>query len=359
MRLGIIGLPNSGKTTIFNALTRGNLPTGAATSGQMEIHTAIVNVPDPRVDRLSAMYQPKKTIYAQVTYVDIGGLDKGVSEGGLRGPLRNELAQLDGFLHVVRAFADENVPHPYGDVDPARDLETLDQEFLLSDLVSVETRLGKIEEEFKRKGRTAEQTLTAERELLERLRAALEAEQPLRDLGLTENEIKGLRGYGFLTLKPTLVVLNTDEAGTDAETMLNYNHARSAVVSLQGKIEAELAQLPEDDAAVFMEEYGITELSAAKVIRLSYQLMHIQSFFTVGQDEVRAWSVGVGATAPEAAAAIHTDLQKGFIRAEVMAYEDLIAAGSEAAMKQAGKFRLEGKDYVVKDGDIVHIRSGL
>nr|PZN52170.1 MAG: redox-regulated ATPase YchF [Chloroflexota bacterium] len=307
----------------------------------------------------SEMLLRKKTIYAQVTYVDIGGLDKGVSEGGLRGPLRNELAQLDGFVHVVRAFSDENVPHPYGDVDPARDLEILDQEFLLSDLVSVETRLGKIEEELRRKGRTAGQAIVQEKELMERLRAALEAEQPLRDLGLTEAEIKSLRGYGFLTLKPTLVVLNTDEAGSAAEDALHYDHASSAVVSLQGKIEAELAQLPEDDAALFMEEYGITELSAARVIRLSYQLLNIQSFFTVGEDEVRAWSVRVGATAPEAAGVIHSDLQKGFIRAEVMAYDDLIALGSEAAMKQAGKLRLEGKDYIVKDGDIVHIRSGL
>jgi ribosome-binding ATPase len=359
MRLGIIGLPNSGKTTIFNALTNSNLPTGAATSGQLEIHTAIVNVPDPRVDKLSAMYNPKKTIYAQVTYVDIGGLDKGVSEGGLKGQFRNELAQLDGFVHVVRGFVDENVPHPYGSIDPQRDLETLDTEFMLSDLVSVEARLEKISDELRRKGRTTEQAIIAEKELLERMKEALESEKPLRDLGLEESEIKTLRGYGFLSLKPALVVLNAGEEQQDAASALTYAHENSAVVSLQAKIEAELAQLPPDDAQMFMEEYGITELSAAKVIRLSYQLMHIQSFFTVGQDEVRAWPVAVGATAPEAAAVIHTDLQKGFIRAEVMDYHDLITLGSEAAMKQAGKMRLEGKEYIVKDGDIVHIRSGL
>lgn len=357
MRLGIIGLPNCGKTTIFNALTGSNLPTGAGSSGQMEIHTAVVSVPDERIDRLSAMYKPKKTIYTQVTYVDIGGLDKGVAEGGLKGQLRNELAQLDGFVHVARAFEDENVPHPYGDVDAKRDVETLDTEFILSDLVSVENRLGKIDDELRRKGRTAETTLLGEQEVLLRIKEALENERPIRDLGLTEAEIKPLKGYGFLTLKPTLIVLNVDE--TSADATMTYDHTKSGVISLQGKIEAELAQLPPEDAEIFMDEYGITELSAAKVIRLSYEIMNIQSFFTVGPDEVRAWSVAVGATAPEAAAVIHTDLQKGFIRAEVMAYDDLLTLGSEQAMKQAGKLRLEGKDYIVKDGDIVHIRSGL
>ena len=359
MRLGIIGLPNSGKTTIFNALTGSNLPTGAGTSGQLEIHTATVNVPDPRVDKLSAMYNPKKTIYAQVTYVDIGGLDKGVSEGGLKGTFRNELAQLDGFVHVVRAFEDDNVPHPYDTIDPQRDLATLDTEFLLSDLVAVETRLEKIGDELRRKGRTTETVILAEKELLERLKIALEAEQPLRDLGLSADEVKSLRGFGFLSLKPTLIVLNTDEKSSHSAEALNYDHPLSEIVALQGKIEAELAQLSPEDAQMFLEEYGITELSAARVIAASYHLMHIQSFFTVGQDEVRAWTIQVGATAPEAAGAIHSDLQKGFIRAEVMAYDDLLTLGSEAAMKQAGKMRLEGKEYIVQNGDIVHIRSGL
>jgi len=357
MRLGIIGLPNSGKTTIFTALTRGNLPTGAATSGQFEVNTAVVNVPDPRVDKLSEMYKPRKTTYTQVTYVDVGGLEKGVGEGGLKGQFRNELAQVDGFVHVVRAFQDENVPHPYETVDPKRDIEILDGEFLLTDLVTVESRIEKLEAELRRKGRTAEKAVTDEMEVMTRLKNQLEAEQPLRDLGLTEAEIKPLRGYGFLTLKPVLIVLNTDEKNPDIT--LDYPHEHSKVVALQGKIEAELAQLDPEDAQVFMEEYNIAELSAAKVIRLSYELMSIQSFFTVGEDEVRAWSVSVGATAPEAAGVIHSDLQKGFIRAEVMHYDDLIAAGSEAAMKQQGKLRLEGKDYIVKDGDIVHIRFNV
>lgn len=357
MRLGIIGLPNSGKTTIFNALTRSNLPTGAATSGQFEVHTAVVPVPDTRVDRLKAMYNPKKTTYTQVTYVDIGGLDKGIGEGGLKGQFRNELAQLDGFLHVVRTFEDANVPHPYDTVDAARDVEALDGELLLSDLVMVESRLEKLDAEIKRKGRTMEKAQLDEIEMMKRLKDALEASTPLRDLGLSDDEMKPYRGYGFLTLKPALIVLNSNENTKD--TGFTYAHQNASVVALQGRIEAELAQLEPDDAAIFMEEYGITELSASKVIRLSYELMNIHSFFTVGEDEVRAWSVRIGATAPEAAGVIHSDLQKGFIRAEVFNYDDLITLGSEAALRTAGKFKLEGKEYVVKNGDIVHIRFNV
>ncbi len=356
MRLGIIGLPNSGKTTIFNALTGQTLPTGAATSGQFEVHTAVVNVPDPRVDKLKAMYNPRKTVYATVTYADIGGLDKGISEGGLKGQFRNELGQVDGFVHVVRAFDDETVPHPYETVNPQRDLETLDGEFLLADLVTVENRLEKLQAEMRVKGKNVDKAVPAELELMEKFKEHLEAEKPLFELEISPDQAKGIRGYNFLTLKPVLVVVNLGDEAKDVSKLVTYIRPGSSVVGLQGKIEAELAQLEADDAAMFMQEYGITELSAAKVIHLSYELLAIQSFFTVGEDEVRAWSVAVGATAPEAAGAIHSDLQKGFIRAEVMKYADLIAGGSEAALKATGKFKLEGKEYIVQDGDIVHIR---
>jgi len=354
MRLGIIGLPNSGKTTIFNALTKETLPTGAATSGQFEVHTAVVSVPDERVDRLSAMYNPKKTIYTQVTYVDIGGLEKGVAEGGLKGQFRNELAQVDGLVHVLRAFVDDNTPHPYDTIDPQRDLEIIEGEFLLSDLVMIESRLEKIAEEQRRKGRTLEKAIADEAELLERLKAVLEQDTPLRDLDLADSEYKMLRGFGLLTLKPMLIVLNQGDEVRDYS--LSYDHKRSNIINLQGKIESELSQLDPEDAAIFMEEYGITELSAARVVRLSYELLTYDSFFTVGEDEVRAWRMPSGATAPEAAGVIHTDLQKGFIRAEVFHYDELIELGSEAAIKAAGKLRLEGREYIVKDGDILHIR---
>ncbi|GAB4522403.1 MAG: redox-regulated ATPase YchF [Anaerolineae bacterium] len=356
MRLGIIGLPNSGKTTIFNALTGQNLDTAAVSSGQFEVHTAVVDVPDLRLQALSAMYNPKRTVYTSITYADIAGLDKGISEGGLKGQFRNELSQLDGLLHVVRVFEDEGVPHPYIDVDPARDLEMIDTEFLLDDLLTVEKRISKINEEIRVKGKKVEAQYADELAMFESMKAHLEEEKPLRDLGLSDEQKKLVRGFGFLTLKPVLVVLNMGEERKDPAELVTYDHQNSAVVALQGKLEAEISQLDDEDAALFMEEYDITERSAAKVIRLSYQLMNIQSFFTVGPDECRAWPIPAGATAPEAAGVIHSDLQRGFIRAEVIYYQDLLEAGSEAAVKQAGKMSLQGKEYVVRDGDIVHIR---
>lgn len=360
MRLGIIGLPNSGKTTIFNALTGQTIPTDAVTSGQFEVHTAVVNVPDERLDKLSAMYTPKKTTPATITFTDIGGLDKGISEGGLKGQFRNELSQVDGFVHVVRGFEDDTVPHPYITVDPQRDLEMIDSEFLLADLVTIENRMGRIHDEVRVKGKKTEAQYVEESATLERMKALLEAETPLRDGEFTDEELKPLRGFGLLTLKPVLVVLNLGDEAKDPAGVLTYTHEGSRVFALQGKLEAEIAQLEDrEDAEMFMNEYGITELSAARVIRLAYDLMAIQSFFTVGEDECRAWSVRVGAKAPEAAGVIHTDLQKGFIRAEVMAVDDLITMGSEGAVKKAGKMHLEGKDYVVQEGDVVHVRFNL
>jgi GTP-binding protein YchF len=355
MRLGIIGLPNSGKTTIFNALTGQNFETAAVSSGQFEVHNAVVNVPDPRIDKLVEMYKPKKTVYATINFADIAGMDKGISEGGLKGQFRNELQQVDGFVHVVRVFEDPSVPHPYETIDPARDLAIIDGEFLLSDLITVENRLQKLHDELRIKGKKAEPVVQPQIELMERLKATLEEEKPLRVLDLSEEDIKSLRGYGFMTLKPTIVVFNCGE-GQHVDAKLLTTADKLLTVELMGKLEAEISQLDAEAAEMFMSEYNITERSASRVIRLSYQLMNIHAFFTVGPDEVRAWSVRVGATAPEAAGVIHSDLQKGFIRAETFSYDDLIAVGSEAALKAAGKFRLEGKDYVVKDGDILNIR---
>ncbi len=251
MRLGIIGLPNSGKTTIFNALTGQNLATGAGTSGQFEVHTAIVNVPDPRVDKLSAMYNPKKTIYTSVTYADIGGLDKGISEGGLKGQFRNELAQADGFVHVVRAFEDDTVPHPYITVDPQRDLESLDSEFLLADLVIVESRVEKLQSEMRVKGKNVDKAVPDQMELMEQFKAQLEAEKPLSELDITPDQEKSIRGYGFLTLKPVLVVVNQGDEAQDVDKLVHYERPNSRVTGLQGKIEAELSQLEPEDAANF------------------------------------------------------------------------------------------------------------
>ena len=356
MRLGIIGLPNSGKTTIFNALTGGDYQTSAASTGQFEINSATVRVPDERIDQLSAIYHPRKTTYTQITYADIGGLDKGIGDGGLTGQVRNELAQVDGFLHVLRIFEDDRVPHPYRTIDPARDLETIDGEFLLMDLLSVEARLARIEDELRVKGKKADPILTDEKPLFEKLKAHLEAEQPLRSLQLSGSEAKQLRGFGFLTRKPTLVVINMGDEIVGSDALIQLDCPRTAVTSIQGALEAEIAQLDDEDAAIFMEEYGISELSRFKVVRLSYELMGIRSFFTVGQDEVRAWSFPAGATAPQAAGVIHSDLERGFIRAEVFRYHDMRELGSEIAIKSAGRQRLEGKAYRVLDGDILNIR---
>jgi ribosome-binding ATPase len=363
MKLGIIGLPSAGKTTIFNALTKGDAPTGQSVGGRFETLTAVVDVLDPRVDILSAMFKPKKTTYARITYSDVAGLHKSGDEGSaLSGALLNHLAGLDGFVHVVRAFESELVPHPDGKVDAARDLAALDMEFLLSDLGTVEKRLFKLHEGLT-KGAFKENKAAAqvEAELFEQLNEALSAERPLRDLPLSEDQLKSLRGYGLLTLKPTLVVVNIGD--DQDEVALDYAHNQTIVTNLRGKLEMELAQLSaegdEESLAMFMDEYSVTELSLDKIIRLSYDLMGLQSFFTVGEDEVRAWTLARGATAVAAAGTIHTDLAKGFIRAETIHYDDLIALGGMAQARAAGKLRQEGKTYTVLDGDIINIKFNI
>jgi hypothetical protein len=351
MKLGIIGFPQSGKTTIFNALTRGHAPT-TASAGRIEVHTAVVDVPDPRVDSLSAMFKPRKTIYAKVTYADIAGLEGGSAKSGFAGPLLNQLTQMDGLIHVVRCFADDNVPHPSGSVDPARDIASMDAELLLNDLIAVERKLERLTEE-RKKGGTDKVLNERQTTLFIRLHEILSAEKPLRGVEISAEEEKYLSGFGLLTRKPILVLLNLRE-GQAAPSVQT-----GTVVALQGKLEMEIAQLPPDDASVFMQEYGITELSLNRMIKISYDLLNQQSFFTVGEDEVRAWTTKRSATAVEAAGEIHTDLAHGFVRAEVVACQDLLELGGMAEAKAKGKLRLEGKEYIVKDGDIVHIRFNV
>ncbi len=352
MKLGIIGLPQSGKTTLFNALTRNNTPT-TASAGRIEVHQAVVDVPDPRVDKLSAMFKPKKTIYAKVAYADIAGLESGAAKSGISGQLLNTLAQMEAFIHVVRCFTDENVPHPSGSVDPKRDAESMETELLLNDLVAVERKLEKLVDE-RRKGGTDKALNARQSELFERLHKTLSDNKPLRTLEFNLEEQRELASYGLLTRKPILTVFNLGEGQSAPDVKLDHES-----VSMQGKLEMEIAQLGPEDAAVFMQEYGITEPGLNRMIRLSYDLLKQQSFFTVGEDEVRAWTVLRGANAQEAAGAIHSDLQKGFIRAEVVAYDDLTSLGSMAEAKAKGKFRLEGKEYPVKDGDILHVRFNV
>ncbi|OGO32549.1 MAG: redox-regulated ATPase YchF [Chloroflexi bacterium RBG_16_54_11] len=354
MRLGIIGLPQAGKTTIFNALTRGHQPL-TTSAGRFDVHTGVVDVPDGRVDKLSALFKPKKTIYAKVTYADIAGLEG--SRSAISGQLLNQLTQMEGLLHVVRCFEDADVPHPSGSVDPQRDIASMDAELLLNDMLSVERRLERLAEERKKGGGREKALIEREIALFERFKDALSREVPLREIELTPEEEKTLSGFGFLTRKPMLVLFNLHEG--QAIPPVEYSHAHSNLASLQGKLEMEIAQLEGEDAGIFMAEYGITELGLAKVIRLSYHLLGLISFFTVGPDEVRAWTLPDGSSAYEAAGEIHTDLQKGFIRAEVIRVDELLSLGGLNEARAKGRLRLEGKEYVVHDGEIVHIRFNV
>ncbi len=356
MRLGIIGLPQSGKTTVFNALTRGHAPTGSMLGGgRFEVHTAVVTVPDPRVDKLSALFKPRKTIYAQVTYADIAGIESNPdAKGELKGPLLGELRQMDGLLNVVRAFADEAVPHPLHSVDPARDVTAMESELLINDLITVERKLERLEDELRKGGVKDKALAQKEVELFKKLHAHLQEDKPLREMEFTPDEERALSGMGLLTQKPMLILWNLGEG--QKEPSPSAPGRRSATAGIQGKVEMEIAQMAPEEAAAFLKEFSIEEPGLNRVIRLSYDLLGLQSFFTVGEDEVRAWTVRRGALAPEAAGVVHTDLQKGFIRAEVVHYDDLTALGSLAEAKTKGKLRLEGKEYPVKDGDVLNIR---
>ncbi len=353
MRIGIIGLPNSGKTTIYNALTRSDIETGPFSTGQMEIHTAVVDVPDPRVDALTAMFKPRKTINAQVTYSDISGLAKG---GSVSGPLLNALAANDVLMLVARSFMDEDVPHPDDRIDPARDINAMETEFILNDMSVIENRLARIVSQKGRGSVVERQKMEKEEILLQSLAAVLEQEKPLRSMEIAEEDRKQLGGFGLLSLKPVLRVINggDDDSEEAFADLLDDN-----TFFLRGRLEAEIAQMEPDEASEFLADFGIAEPGLNRAIRRCYNLLGVISFFTVGEDEVRAWTVRKGAPAPEAAGVIHSDLQKGFIRAETISYSDMMAAGSMAEARKHGKLRLEGKEYPVQDGDILNIRFNV
>jgi GTP-binding protein YchF len=356
MEIGIIGLPNSGKTTIFNALTRSQTATTAFTSGQLEVHTAVVDVPDERVDVLTEIFKPKRTIYAQVTYNDIAGFDKGQGKSGLGGPLLNAIAANDALMLVARAFEDENLPHMSGSVDASRDLETMESELILNDMTVIDRRLERLKGQ-KQRGTPEERKRMADEELLlTRLMAALDEMKPLREVEVSDEERRMLGGFGLLSLKPILRVVNAGDEDSE-EQFATLLDERTLV--LRGKLEAEIAQMSPDDAREFLTDFGISEPGLNRAIRYCYDMLGLESFFTVGEDEVRAWTVARGTHAPVAAGVIHSDLQKGFIRAETIAYNDLITLGSMAEARKHGKLRLEGKEYVVQDGDILNIRFNL
>ena len=363
VQIAIVGLAGSGKTTVFNTLTRGHAQTGGF--GALTLNVGVVKVPDARLDRLAELFKPKKVVHADVTYVDLPAPPVS-SEGhvGTEELPAEHLARLresDALLHVVRAFDDPSLPHPSGSVDPARDLEQLDLEFILADLAMVDRRLERLASSG-RHGTPAERESNEREEvILRRLKTELEAGRPIRDAGLAEDEAKAVRGFRFLTEKPVLVLLNVGEgdlatAGELTERIAGaYPHQHALVDHLSAKIEMELGELDAEDAATFMAELGIAESGLERVIHLSYRLLGLISFLTAGPDEVRAWPIPAGSTAVDAAGAIHTDLAKGFIRAETVGYDDLVALGSTAEARKAGRLRSEGKTYRVADGDVMEI----
>jgi GTP-binding protein YchF len=355
MKIAIIGLPNSGKTTVFNALTRGTVETTAYSSGQLEPNLATVKVPDQRLQVLATMFNPRKITPADVQYVDVGGLSgEGRKGGGLPPALLNYIGSADALLHVARAFTDEQVPHPAGSVNLERDIADVELELIFSDMAIVERRMTRLASEMSKLSAKDRELRMVERDALEKIKALLDNEQPIRDANLSEEEEKLLRGYQFLSAKPLLLVLNIDEKQLHNPPTITYAHQKSSVIAFCGKIEAELAQLDDDDAQVFMADLGISEPARNRAIEASYNLLGLMSFLTAGQDEVRAWTIRHNTPAVEAAGTIHSDIQRGFIRAEIVAYNDLIRAGTMVEAKKQGTVRMEGKTYIVQDGDICH-----
>ena len=358
MQIGIMGLPGSGKTSVFNALAHARAAVGGYSSASSEPNLAVVKVPDPRLDQLGELFQPKKFTPAEVQYVDVAGIVRGSgkdSAGALLAHLRNT----DVLLLVVRAFG--NAANQGTDPTPVDDVDAMNMELLVADMDVVEKRLDRIQKDAKFNKGTPAEKLVREQELdlFTRLNAALTAEKPLREVELTPAEERSLRGYGLLTAKPMLVLVNADEPGPAADALVETIKAKlganADAVSLAGKLEMELAELPEEDAAEFMEALGITESGLAKVIQASYKLARLLSFFTVGEDECRAWTIKGGSTAQEAAGAIHSDLARGFIRAEVIHWDQLLAAVTYAEARKRGQLRSEGKGYLVQDGDVLNI----
>ena len=356
MQLGIIGLPQSGKTTVYKALTGADIPTEMST-GQMEVHTAVVDVPDPRVEKLCEMFKPKKIVRAKVTYADIAGLDGTAGRAGLPGVMINQLSQMDGFLHVVRQFENASVPHLAEKIDPVRDIQTMDTDFILNDLLMVERRLEKLREEHRRGVSRPRDVIQAEIDLFERLGTMLNAEKPLRHYTFTAEEDKVLSSFGFLSRKPQIIVFNQSEDQTSIE--YTSPHPHTTVVGLPAKLELDIMALEPEDAAMFMEEYGVKELGMSRLIKVSYDLLNVHSFFTAGEKEVHVWTLRKGSNAREAAGTIHSHMEKGFIRAEVISFDDLMAYGTTAEARNHGRLRVEGRNYIIEDGDIIEIRFNI
>src|SRR5881398_3100722 len=373
MKTAIICLPQVGKTSLFRILTKAHL---SASTNPRDAHVGVAKVPDDRLDRLAAQYNPKKLTHASVEYVDLGAIgQEALKESAYLGHLRN----VDAIAHVVRAFEDDSIPHA-GPIDPLRDIKNVEFDLMVSDLGQIEKRMERVEKDLK-KMRSAD--LEKEFELLKRAKAHLETERPLREMEMTPEDKKRFRGFMFLSEKPILYVLNISESsslGKDLEEAVTKYHVAEAITAhvgtgaptrpversstiknsgataICGKVEAELAEMPDADAAEFLSSYGLQESGLTRLIRTTYELLGLISFFTIGEDECRAWTIPVNTRAVQAAGAIHSDLEKHFIRAETIRWDHLLEAGSEANARAKGTLRLEGKDYIVQDGDVMHIR---
>jgi hypothetical protein len=358
MKTGIIGLPQVGKTSLFRILTKARLSEHALANPR-EAHVGVAKVPDDRLDRLAGIYNPKKLTHASVEYVDVGAIgQEALKETNYIGNLRN----VDALAHVVRAFEDPAIPH-VGPIEPLRDIKNVEFDLMVSDLGQIEKRLERVEKDLK-KMRSAD--LEKEFDLLKRAKTHLETDRPLREMEMTPEDKKRFRGFMFLSEKPMLYVLNVSESAELGKELQNAAdkhkvteasaRPHAAATAICGKVEAELAEMSDTDAAEFLSSYGLAESGLDRLIRTSYALLGLISFFTVGEDECRAWTIPVRTRAVEAAGAIHSDLEKHFIRAETIHWDHLLEAGSEANARARGTLRLEGKDYIVQDGDVLHIR---
>jgi ribosome-binding ATPase len=360
MKCGIVGLPNVGKSTLFNALTKAGIAAENYPFCTIEPNVGIVEVPDTRLDVIAEISQPQKVVPAVVEFVDIAGLVKGASEGqGLGNQFLANIRETDAIAHVVRCFEDPNVMHVAGSVDPVSDIEVINTELALADLDSVDKQLAKYEKVAQAGGDKEAQRLVS---VLKKVRTTLDMGQPARSAELSNEERAVLRPLFLLTMKPTMYVANIGEQGSkDLLAKVEAHAAKEGapVVPVSAALEAQIADMPEEDKKLFLEDMGMEEPGLNRVVRAAYQLLGLQTFFTAGPKEARAWTVRAGATAPQAAGVIHTDFERGFIRAEVTSYDDYVVCGGEQGAKEAGKLRLEGRDYRVRDGDVIHFRFNV